>query len=476
MTAWAIKYRPRTFEEVLGQGHIADVLQARLRKGSALEQSYLFAGPSGHGKTTLGRIFGRALICENLNPDTCEPCNQCDNCTAALADQPCALVEIDAATGGTIAAVRSLLENIQYPPLGAKKWVYLIDETHRLSKAGQDALLKPIEEGYLVCLFCTTEPNAVVPAIQGRCERHYLKKVSRPSLVDYLGGILTKEGVTYDPESVGLVVDHHHGQVRDILTSLYTVATVGGEVNSDLLQQVLRIGSSGVAFDLLLSLSDLPSLCRGIEKAVSHLTPEDLASLVGEAAMSAYKVGVGIPVGLGTEEKAKALQVFSAYQGALPRMAKELATAPISTVSDLEAVFLGFTAPQPVQVAIPVQVPSPQTQAIQAPVPAPASVPVQRSTVPDYDTYVPAKPAPAKIALAKPSVSRLESGGNGNQGTESKERDICYRGKSRAPLPPQSWLEAFKSATSSTTIRDFTLRFGLGGSEGVGSPRTDGES
>jgi len=461
-SSWATKYRPHTFAEVLGQSHVSDVLKARLRGGTGLQTSYLLAGPSGHGKTTLGRIFGRALICQSLSPDTLEPCNQCENCLASLADQPCALVEIDAATGGTVDAIRSILESIQYPPLGAKKWVYLIDETHRLSKAGQDALLKPIEEGYLVCLFCTTEPEAVRDAIQGRCERHHLRKVNQEALVAYLSGILTRENVTFDADAVRQVIGHHRGQVRDILTTLETLATLSGGVSLAATAEVLHLGLRSKVLPVWLALAQGPSaLCTSLAPLVEEATPEDILEALTEAAMTAYKVTLGVATpSLLERDKPVAVKVGSLFKDHLPRWTKEMSKASVSTLSDLEALLLSLTVSAATQERPCVVTPA--SSQVDTPPPS------KPGTLPAYDPYVAAKPAPPRVPLAKPTPVRLDSPTNGNTGEKSKESDLSYRGKGRTPIPPEAWREALKSAARDTSVQSFLLRFGLGGVEGVG--------
>ncbi len=299
---WDTKYRPKTFKDVLGQEATIKILKARLSRGTAFDTSYLFGGGSGMGKTTLGRIYARAMLCEHLNKEDPEPCNACDNCIASLTDQPGPLIEIDAGSGGTIDAVRSIVESVSYPPMTAPLWVYVIDETHRMSRAGQDALLKPIEEKRLIALFCTTEPEEIRPAIRGRCESHLIRRVPPDLIVERMTWVLGQEGVSYEPEAVKLVVQAHQGHVRDILNTLETLSQVGG-VTLALAEEYLDEGLRRKLYSLLPTLANIGVTLPAIEAILVTHSPEEVLEGLADASMAVYQWTLGLSFGLADAEK-----------------------------------------------------------------------------------------------------------------------------------------------------------------------------
>jgi DNA polymerase-3 subunit gamma/tau len=169
---WDTTYRPLTFADVLGQEGTVQLLKARLKNGTALDTSYIFSGGSGQGKTTLARIYARAMLCENLDKNNPEPCNQCESCRSILNDSSVAFSEQDAASQGGIDQIRRIVDSLPFSVMGASKRIYLFDECHRMSKDAQDVLLKPLEERKMIGMFCTTEPEKVRGAIRSRCEEY----------------------------------------------------------------------------------------------------------------------------------------------------------------------------------------------------------------------------------------------------------------------------------------------------------------
>ena len=191
---WDTKYRPLKFGDVLGQEGNVQLLKARLSKGSALDTNYIFSGGHGQGKTTLARILARTMLCLDVNKDDPEPCNECDNCVAVLRGSATAYVEQDAASGGTIDNIRSLVEDLPFAVFNAAKRVYVFDEAHRMSRDAQDVLLKPLEEKRMVGIFCTTEPEKIRGPIRSRCEEYAIRKITREDVLVRMNRILDTEG------------------------------------------------------------------------------------------------------------------------------------------------------------------------------------------------------------------------------------------------------------------------------------------
>ena len=166
------KYRPLRYKDVCGQDAIKRVLRKFVSSGRGFDQSYLFAGPYGSGKTTLGRILARSLLCDN--PQDGESCGSCDSCLSILKGSSENFVEFDAATNSGKSEIKKILEEIQYTTFSGGKRLYLMDEAHRLSKDALDALLKPMEEGKLVCIFATTEPEKMRATVIYRCAPNFV--------------------------------------------------------------------------------------------------------------------------------------------------------------------------------------------------------------------------------------------------------------------------------------------------------------
>lgn len=215
------RYRPSTFDEVIGQDHVTEPLARALRTGRT-HHAYLFSGPRGCGKTSSARILARSLNCENGPTPT--PCGTCESCRALASDGPGSLdvVEIDAASYGGVEETRELRERAAYGPVSSRFKVYVIDEAHMISKSGFNALLKLVEEppDYLVFVFATTEPEKVIPTIRSRTFHYPFRLVPPGALRAHLSTICEAEGVAVDERVLSLVVRAGAGSVRDSLSVL----------------------------------------------------------------------------------------------------------------------------------------------------------------------------------------------------------------------------------------------------------------
>jgi DNA polymerase-3 subunit gamma/tau len=210
----ARKWRPQTFDSVVGQEHITNTLKNAI-KSNRIHHAYLFSGPRGVGKTTTARILARAVNC--LSPIDYEPCNKCANCIAILENRSLDVIEIDGASNNSVEDVRKLRENAKYPPTNAKYKIYIIDEVHMLSNAAFNALLKILEEPpkHLIFIFATTEPHKVLPTITSRCQRYDFKRMDINSIVNQLRYISDNEGINIDDKSLRIIAQKGDGSMRD---------------------------------------------------------------------------------------------------------------------------------------------------------------------------------------------------------------------------------------------------------------------
>ena len=227
----ARKYRPDSFESLIGQDTIARTLSNSIRRGQ-LAHAYLFCGPRGVGKTTTARIFAKMINCANPGPDM-EPCGQCESCVSFQEGRSYCIHELDAASNNSVEDIKTLMEQVQVPPQVGKYSVYIIDEVHMLSQSAFNAFLKTLEEppAHAIFILATTEKHKILPTILSRCQTYDFNRISIPDMVRNLKEIAQKEGVTIDEESLHVIASKADGAMRDALTIFdQTVAFCGKDV------------------------------------------------------------------------------------------------------------------------------------------------------------------------------------------------------------------------------------------------------
>ena len=212
------KYRSKTFEEIVGQEPIVKTLKNALLQNK-VAHAYLFSGPRGTGKTSIARLFAKALNCEQ---GLGHQCNVCENCKAMNNNSHPDVIEIDAASNNSVDDARSLIEKVRYSPMLGKYKVYIIDEVHMMSSSAFNALLKTLEEppSYVVFILCTTEPHKVLPTIVARCKHYEFKKIDDKDLIKLIKKVLLNEGVSASDEAIHLITELANGGARDALSLL----------------------------------------------------------------------------------------------------------------------------------------------------------------------------------------------------------------------------------------------------------------
>ncbi len=213
----ARKYRPATFQSVVGQQSITSTLKNAIERGQ-LAHAYLFCGPRGVGKTTCARIFAKAINC--LNPNGSEACNECESCRAFNEGRSMNIHELDAASNNSVDDIRSLIEQVRIMPQIGKYSLFIIDEVHMLSQQAFNAFLKTLEEPpkHAVFILATTEKHKIIPTILSRCQVYDFNRIRVEDSVGYLKHIAEQEGVTYDEESLNLIAQKADGGMRDALS------------------------------------------------------------------------------------------------------------------------------------------------------------------------------------------------------------------------------------------------------------------
>ncbi len=233
------KYRPRTFDEVVGQEHITKTLANQILAGK-LSHAYLFTGSRGTGKTSVAKIFARAVNC--TNNQTGSPCGQCDVCKRLLAENDVNVVEIDAASNNRVDDIRELREKVKFAPIDAKYKVYIIDEVHMLSDSAFNALLKTLEEPpkYVIFILATTEVQKLPATILSRCSRFDFRLLSVENLCKVLIDIFKKENIDAEMEAVKLIASAGEGSVRDTLSIADSInAYANGHITKEDVLKVL---------------------------------------------------------------------------------------------------------------------------------------------------------------------------------------------------------------------------------------------
>lgn len=213
------RFRPKTFNEIIGQDHITTILKNQILQ-SRLSHAYLFTGTRGTGKTSLAKVFARAINC--LDPHDAEPCNECENCLEAMSGKAVDIIELDAASNNSVDNIRELRDKAIYLPTKLKYKVYIIDEVHMLSKGAFNALLKILEEPpkHLIFILATTEPERIPKTIISRVQRFDFKRIDEDLIAKNLSRVLDTIGKKYEDEAVQIVARAGAGSMRDALSML----------------------------------------------------------------------------------------------------------------------------------------------------------------------------------------------------------------------------------------------------------------
>jgi DNA polymerase III subunit gamma/tau len=372
------KWRPQSFSEVVGQDAVTQTLRNSIVSGR-LAHAYLFSGPRGTGKTTLGRLLAKAVNC--TAPVDGEPCNACESCNAFNEGRALDFVEQDAASHNSVDDIRQLRENVILTPMSGGRKVYLLDEVHMLSTAADNALLKTLEEppDHIIFVLATTEPHKVTPTIISRCQRFDLRRISNAAVITRLKHIAEAEGYTLDDASLEEIARSGGGSLRDAINGLEQVVTYYGTAPAyeqvqealglamdsragDLAREVLA-GNLGGALGLIAAVkadgTDMKQFCKQVTDFLRGL-------LLAKAGASE---SLDLPKEIAVEVKA---QAASADHGAIVRALKAFGRAdfrddPQSSLP-LELAVLELTP----GVALPTE----------RPVPAPTTAARPAATVP----------------------------------------------------------------------------------------------
>ena len=224
----ARKYRPDSFQSIVGQGAMASTLRTAVQQGR-LAHAYLFCGPRGVGKTTAARVLAKTINCLNLTPEG-EACNECESCRAFNEGRSFNIFELDAASNNSVEDIRQLTEQVTMPPALGKYKVYIIDEVHMLSVTAFNAFLKTLEEppSYAIFILATTEKHKILPTILSRCQIYDFKRITVGDITHHLQYVAQSEGIVADEAALGLIAEKADGGMRDALSMFDRIASFAG--------------------------------------------------------------------------------------------------------------------------------------------------------------------------------------------------------------------------------------------------------
>ncbi len=406
------KWRPQTFDEVVGQEHVVRTLRNALLSGR-IHHAYLFAGPRGTGKTTTARLLAKAVNC--LDPEPARrPCNRCAICRAVNEGRLMDLIEIDAASNTSVEDVRELRERVGYRPTEARYKVYIIDEVHMLSTAAFNALLKTLEEppGHVIFVLATTEPHRIPATVLSRCQRLDFRRISLAEIAARLRAIAEQENIRADEDALTLIARYAAGSMRDAESLLDQLAAYGETVQDarvitvETVRTVLGTGDEEAVFALAdaLASGDIGVGLRVIQEAVDQGTdPRQFARQMTEhlRALLLAQLGVShsvyVPDGFRARFQAQATQLAPSHLTRAIRLFSQAATETRTTWQPQLPLELAFVEAVLAKegTAAPGARPGPIPQA------GPA---VPRSVLPGEPTA--ASPPTAPSATASPSPIR----------------------------------------------------------------------
>ena len=430
----ARKYRPSTFKSVVGQHALVNTLKNAVKSGR-LAHSYLFCGQRGVGKTTMARIFAKAINCEHLTADG-EPCNECESCRAFNEQRSLNIIELDAASNNSVDDIRQLTDQVLVPPVTGRYRVFIVDEVHMLSAAAFNAFLKTLEEPpkYVIFILATTERQKILPTILSRCQKYDFQRITPSDIAEQLKYVADHEGYTTEPEALNVIAQKADGAMRDALSIFDQVAAASmGNITYRAAIDNLNVLDYDYYFRLVDAFADnnveqsllvykdvrdhgfdsrvfINGVAAHLRELVVAHSPElvPLMEVTGEIAERYKQQAARCPLGKLYQAMDLCNTCDLNYINATnKRFIVELTLIKICQLFGGETA--APTAPQPLRKVAPAApaAPAPQRQAV----PAPAPQPVQATPQPlrKVAPAAPAAPAPQRQAAPAPAPQPVQA-------------------------------------------------------------------
>ena len=464
----ARKYRPDSFESLIGQDNIARTLKNSIKRGQ-LAHAYLFCGPRGVGKTSAARIFAKTINCYNPGPDL-EPCGECESCRSFAEGRSYCIHELDAASNNGVEDIKALMDLVQIPPQTGKYSVFIIDEVHMLSQQAFNAFLKTLEEppAHAIFILATTEKHKILPTILSRCQTYDFSRISISDIVSNLRAIAAKEGIDIDDESLHIIAGKADGAMRDALTIFdQTVAFCGTTVRYEDVMRNLNVLDYEYCFKLVDNFlaGDYASALLVLDEVLSKgFNPQYFISALGShlrdllvSRTGGLESLVDFPESLAKRYAAQAekcsvkflydalsvtSQCEAGYRAALnQRLHIEFSLMKMCFLLNSAPAVSEAAAPAPVATPARVPAPAPAPKAETAVSPAPSAAPAQPSPAPEKVPAAPApKPEPHRSPRTGASLS-LSSLMNGDD-KEKKAAEEAAKPVENVQLPSDEQLAA----------------------------------
>ena len=469
----ARKYRPDSFESLIGQDNIARTLKNSIKRGQ-LAHAYLFCGPRGVGKTSAARIFAKTINCYNPGPDL-EPCGECESCRSFAEGRSYCIHELDAASNNGVEDIKALMDLVQIPPQTGKYSVFIIDEVHMLSPQAFNAFLKTLEEppAHAIFILATTEKHKILPTILSRCQTYDFSRISISDIVSNLRAIAVKEGIDIDDESLHIIAGKADGAMRDALTIFdQTVAFCGTTVRYEDVMRNLNVLDYEYCFKLVDNFlaGDYASAQLVLDEVLSKgFSPQYFISALGShlrdllvSRTGGLESLVDFPESLAKRYAAQAekcsvkflydalsvtSQCEAGYRAALnQRLHIEFSLMKmcflLNSAPAVSAVAASAPVASPARVPAPgPAAPAPAPKAETAVSPAPSAAPAQPSPAPEKVPAAPApKPEPRRSPRTGASLS-LSSLMNGDD-KEKKAEEEAAKPVENVQLPSDEQLAA----------------------------------
>ena len=356
------KYRSQSFDELVGQEYVVRAIRNAVKENK-VGHAYLFCGPRGTGKTSMARLLARAVNCSH--PESA-PCNECDNCKAAIEGSHPDIIEINAANETHVEDIRDLIDRARLSPMMGKHKIYIIDEVHQLSSSAASALLKTLEEPpeHVIFILATTDPQKLLKTIISRCQRFDFSKVDAAKIQNHLLGIAEKEGFTLEPEAALKIAELADGGMRDSLSILEQARAYGaGEITESTIDSIFGLASSGEKIALLEDIfnGNLEGVLQRVESCETHgvdirrLT-EDLITALKDGLIFQYTNKEGLLHSLSRQHAetvsqrsaSELLAMIEVLMKAQERYRSAQSVSSVFEIACLELIAGGGEEPQPV--------------------------------------------------------------------------------------------------------------------------------